>query len=83
MYAHITNRVVLLANITLAVPDSLHKKMKKHSEFKWSEVARQAIEQKITDAELLDDLKSISIAEKEYKEGKTISHKEVLKELGL
>lgn len=72
-----------MANITLAVPDTLHKKMKKHPEFKWSEVARQAIEQKIDDTELLDDLKAIAHAEKEYKEGKTVSHKMVIKELGL
>lgn len=71
-----------MANVTLAVPDSLYKKMKKHAEFKWSEVARQAIEVKINDAELLDDLKAVAEAEKELKEGKTISHKKLLKELG-
>lgn len=65
------------------MPDELYKKMRRHPEFKWSEVARQAIEQKIEDAELLDDLKAIAAAEKEHKEGKTISHKQVLKELGL
>lgn len=72
-----------MANVTLAVTDELYNKMKKHSEFKWSEVARQAIEQKIQDAELLKDLKAIAEAEKEHKEGKTVSHKQVLKELGL
>ena len=83
MCVHILYVGVFLANITLAVPDPLYKKMKFHSEFKWSEVARQAIEQKINDAELLDDLKAIAEAEKEYREGKTLSHKAVLKELGL
>lgn len=72
-----------MANVTLAVPEELYNKMKKHSEFKWSEVARQAIAQKIQDAELLKDLKAIAEAEKEHKEGKTVSHKQVLKELGL
>lgn len=72
-----------MTNITLAVPEDLYKKMKKHSEFKWSEVARQAIEEKIRDAELLDDLKAIAEAEKEHKAGKSLSHKQVLKELGL
>ena len=72
-----------MANVTLAVPDALHKKMRSHPEFKWSEVARQAIQQKIEDAELLDDLKAIAEAEKEHKEGKTVSHKQFLKELGL
>ena len=72
-----------MTNVTLAVPEELYSKMKKHSEFKWSEVARQAIEQKIQDAELLKDLKAIAEAEKEHREGKTVSHKQVLKELGL
>jgi hypothetical protein len=32
--------------MTLAIPAELHKKMKAHPEIKWTEVARQAIEQK-------------------------------------
>ncbi len=57
--------------------------MKIHPEFKWSEVARSAIEKQISDAELLKDLKAIALAEKEHREGKTINHEKVLKELGL
>ncbi|MAG22039.1 MAG: hypothetical protein CL943_01875 [Candidatus Diapherotrites archaeon] len=72
-----------MVNVTLAMPEPLYKKMKSHPEFKWSEVARQAIEQKIQDAELLDDLKAVAKAEREHKEGKTISHKRLLEELGL
>ncbi|MBI4053412.1 MAG: hypothetical protein HY394_05250 [Candidatus Diapherotrites archaeon] len=72
-----------MVNITLSMPDELYGKMQKHPEFKWSEVARQAIAEKISDAELLDDLKAIGIAEDEHKKGKTVSHKEVLKKLGL
>ena len=72
-----------MANVTLAIPDSLHQKMKKHPEFKWSEVARKAIEEKISDADLIDDLKAIAVAEKEFKEGRTLSHQEVIKKLGL
>jgi predicted CopG family antitoxin len=49
-----------MANITLSVPDDLHRKMKKHSEIKWSEVARKAIEKKVHDLELLDELTSKS-----------------------
>lgn len=73
---------VFVANITLSIPDVLRRKMKEHPEFKWSEVARMAIEEKINDAELMDDLKAIALAEKEFKEGKTLSHREVLKRLG-
>ena len=72
-----------MVNVTLSMPEELYVKMRKHPEFKWSEVARQAIAEKITDAELLDDLKAITIAENEHKKGKTLSHKEVLKKLGL
>ena len=32
---------------------------------------------------LMSDLKAVSIAEKEYIEGKTISHKMLLKKLGI
>ena len=32
-----------MANITLSVPDNIHKQMKHFSEVKWSEVARKAI----------------------------------------
>ncbi len=49
-----------MANITLSVPDGLHQKMKKHSEIKWSEVARKAIEKKVYDLEMLDKLTSKS-----------------------
>ena len=32
-----------MANITLSVPENIHKQMKHFSEVKWSEVARKAI----------------------------------------
>ena len=35
-----------MTNMTLAIPEDLHSIMKKHSDVKWSEVARQAIEKK-------------------------------------
>lgn len=83
MLAHITNSGDLMANMTLSIPEDLHKRMQKHSEFKWSEVARRAFEEKINDVILIEDLKSISRAEREHKAGKTISHSGLLKELGL
>lgn len=45
-----------MANITLSIPDELHEKMKEHNEMRWSEVARQAIQKKIEDLELLDSI---------------------------
>ena len=35
-----------MVNMTMAIPEQLHKVIKKHPEIKWTEVARQAIEQK-------------------------------------
>lgn len=72
-----------MANVTLSIPEILYKKMQKHPELKWSEVARQAIQDKIQDQELLADLKAIAKAEQAHKEGKTVSFERALKELGL
>ena len=72
-----------MANLTLSVSDELYRKMAMHPEYRWSEVARQAIEAKLGDAELLADLKAIAKARKELKAGKTISHEELIKKLGL
>ncbi len=35
-----------MVNMTMAIPKELHDIMKKHSEIKWTEVARKAIEEK-------------------------------------
>lgn len=58
-----------MANITLSIPDDLHKKMKEFSEIKWSEVARKAIQKKVQDLEMLDKLTSKSkLTEKDVAE---------------
>ena len=49
-----------MANFTLMLPDELQKKMKKHSEIRWSEVIRKIIQKKIDDLDLLDKLTSKS-----------------------
>ncbi len=49
-----------MANITLAIPDELHEKMKHFSEMRWSEVARKAIQQRIEDLETLNAIASKS-----------------------
>ena len=63
-----------MVNVTLAVPEELHKIMKKHPEIKWSEVARQAMWEYARKLELLDQIASKSkLTEKEATElGKTI-----------
>ena len=38
---------MLMTNITLSIDDAVYKKMKKHSEVKWSEFVRKIIENRI------------------------------------
>ena len=40
-----------MLNMTIAIPEQLHKVMKKHAEIKWTEIARQAIEKKAREVE--------------------------------
>jgi len=49
-----------MGNITLSVPEELHRKMRKHTELKWSDIARQAFEKKLKEIELMADLLSES-----------------------
>jgi len=49
-----------MANITLSIPDKLHKKIKKHPEIRWSEVARHAMTEYVEKLELMDKLTSES-----------------------
>lgn len=58
-----------MPNITLAIPEELHKKMKKMSEVRWSEIARRAIEERINDFELMNKITSKSkFTEKDIRE---------------
>ena len=72
-----------MANITLSVSDALYARMREHSEYKWSEVARKAIEEKVDEAEFIDDLRAVSEAKAAHKAGKTISYKDAAKRLGI
>ena len=49
-----------MVNMTLALPEELHKKMKRFSEIRWSEIARKAIEQRVDDLEVMDRIASKS-----------------------
>jgi len=56
-------------NITLSVTDEVFEKMKEHSETKWSEVARKAIEERVELLEALDAIASKSkLTEKDVEE---------------
>ena len=48
------------ANVTLAVPEELHRIMKSHPEIKWTEVARNAMKEYAVRLEVLDDITSKS-----------------------
>ena len=65
-----------MTNMTLAVPEDLHKTMQKHREIKWSEVARQAMWEKARKLELMDKLLAKStLTEKDALEiGRKIKH---------
>lgn len=49
-----------MVNMTLAIPEDLKKIMDKHKDIKWSEVARNAIQEKAMKIELMDKLVSKS-----------------------
>ena len=71
-----------MPNVTLAITEELHEKMKKHSEIRWSEVVRKTITEKIEDMELMEKLVSKSRLTKNDVE--ELAHKingEVFKEL--
>lgn len=57
-----------MGNITLSIPDDIHKEMKDFSEVKWSEVARKAIVEKIETLRLAENLaKKSRLTEKDIK----------------
>ena len=56
MYSHNTHRSKKMVNITLSIPEELHKIVKKHSEIKWSEVARRAMWEQAKKLQLMDKL---------------------------
>lgn len=61
--------VLFVANITLSVPNEIHKRMKHFSEVKWSEVARKAIIEKIEMMTLAEKLAQKSeLTEQDVKE---------------
>jgi len=74
-----------MATITVNVDDDLKKRMEKHPEINWSEVTRQAIQEKIEALEVMDELTSTSeltesdvqeIADKINESGRTRAEEE-------
>lgn len=55
-----------MPNMTLSIPEEMHKEIMAHSEIKWSEVARQAFDKKIKELHWMDQaLKNSELTEKD------------------
>ena len=71
-----------MPNVTLSISEKLHRKMKQHSEIRWSEVVRKTIAEKIETLEIMDKLtKKSKLTQKDIEQ---IAHKinrEVFEEL--
>lgn len=52
-----------MSNVTVTVPDEFKEKMEEHPEINWSQVAREAFEQKIVELEAVERLKDFEIIE--------------------
>ena len=73
-----------MTNITLAIPEDLHTKMKEHSEIRWSEVVRKTILQKIEDLDMMDKLIAKSkLTQKDVNEIASKVDSAVARKLGL
>ena len=73
-----------MPNVTLAIPEGLHDKMKKHSEIRWSEVVRKTISAKIEDLDMMDKLtRKSKLTQKDINEIAERIDSNVAKKLGL
>ncbi len=73
-----------MTNITLAIPNELRLRMKEHTEIRWSEVVRKAINQKINDLEIMEMIAQKSkLTEKDVKELANKIDSSLAKRLGL
>ena len=62
-----------MPNVTLAIPEELHIKMKRHSDIRWSEVVRKSIAAKVEILDVMDKIaKKSRLTKKDVDE---ISHK--------
>ncbi len=62
-----------MVNMTLSIPEELYKEMQRHSEFKWSEIAREAFEKKIKELHWIEVVLSKSKLTEE--DAEQIGHK--------
>ena len=73
-----------MTNMTLAIPEDLHVIIKRHSEIKWSEVARRALWEQARKLELMEELLSDSkLSEKDVKKISNLIKESVATKHGL
>lgn len=73
-----------MPNMTLSIPEDLHKKMKEHTEIRWSEVARKSIKKKVEELEMLDKLtRNSKLTKKDVKDLADKIDESAAKKLGL
>lgn len=65
-----------MANVTVTVPDEFKEEMEEHPEINWSQVAREAFEQKIVDLQTIEKLKDFEIMD-EIAEESDLTHEDV------
>lgn len=53
---HLSSNGDSMTNMTLAMPDEISKRMKKHPEIRWTSVARQSIERKLDELEFVEKI---------------------------
>jgi len=81
---HLYTYVINMPNVTLAIPQELHTKMKAHSEIRWSEIVRKSISDKIEDLDMMDKLtKKSKLTQKDVDNIANKIDNSVAKKLGL
>ena len=71
-----------MPNVTLAIPEELHTKMKKHSDIRWSEVVRKSIAAKVEILDVMDKIaKKSKLTKKDVDEISHTIKREVFEDL--
>ena len=71
-------------NVTLAIPEELHRKMKEHDEIRWSTVLKGVLAKKIADLELLNKLnKKSTLTEEDVEELSELIKHNTAKRMGI
>ena len=71
-----------MGNITLALPDDLHDRMRRHSEIRWSEVVRKSIHEKVELLDAMDEIaKKSKLTEEDVSELASRINREVFEDL--